>query len=49
LDNIFAARYTARSVANLTASAETAYQIRSEDDRDDADGWWIGLRVRKDF
>ena len=23
--------------------------IRSEDDRDDATGWWIGLRVRKDF
>ena len=49
LDNIFAARYSREIGRDITASAETAYQIRSEDDRDDADGWWIGLRVRKDF
>jgi hypothetical protein len=49
LDNIFAARYSREIGRDLTASAETAYQIRSEDDREDADGWWIGLRVRKDF
>jgi hypothetical protein len=48
-DNIFAARYSREIGRGLTASAETAYQIRSEDGRDDADGWWIGLRVRKDF
>ncbi len=49
LDNIFAARYSREIGRDLTASAETVYQIRSEGDREDADGWWIGLRVRKDF
>jgi hypothetical protein len=49
LDNIFAARYSREIGRDITASAETAYQIRSEEGRDNADGWWIGLRVRKDF
>jgi len=49
LDNILAARYDREIGRGVTASAETAYQIRSDDDQEDADGWWIGLRVRKDF
>jgi len=49
LDNILSASYRRDLGRDLTGSVETAYQIRSEDDRENADGWWIGVRLRKDF
>jgi hypothetical protein len=49
LDQTLAARYSQEVARDLTLSAETAYTWRTPEDRATAEGWWIGLRVRKDF
>ena len=46
---LLAARYNREVARDLTLSAETAYTWRTPEDRATAEGWWIGLRVRKDF
>jgi hypothetical protein len=48
-DQTLAARYNHEIARNLTLSGETAYTWRTPEDRATAEGWWIGLRVRKDF
>ncbi len=49
IDHVLAGRLTRDIGRDLSASLETAYQWRREQDQDWAEGWWIGLRVRKDF
>jgi len=48
-DQTLAARYNWDMARELTLSAETAYTWRTPEDRARAEGWWFGVRVRKDF
>jgi hypothetical protein len=48
-DHVLALRFTRDLGRELTLSAETALQRRREQDEDWANGWWLGLRVRKTF
>jgi hypothetical protein len=48
-DQVLAATFTRELGRELTLSAETAFQTRREQDEDRANGWWVGLRVRKTF
>ena len=48
-DHILAVRFSRELGRELTLSAETALQRRREQDEDWANGWWLGLRVRKTF
>jgi hypothetical protein len=48
-DQVLALRFTRDLGRELTLSAETALQWRQQQDEDRANGWWVGLRVRKTF
>jgi len=48
-DHVLALRFSRDLGRELTLSAETAVQRRREQDEDWANGWWLGLRVRKTF
>jgi len=48
-DHVLTLRFSRDLGRDLTLSAETALQRRREQDEDWANGWWLGLRVRKTF
>jgi hypothetical protein len=48
-DWVLAARLNRELGRDLTAALETAFQATRPEDGGAAEGWWIGLRLRKDF